>query len=68
MYEQNAIFPFVRLRLCGFDYGTVNVFAVAVGREMGERVWGDGRFALSFLWFLSRYARKKSFLLSVESL
>ena len=66
MCEQNSIFPCVRLNLCDFGYETVNCgtengFAVAVGREreMGE----VGSF---FLWFLSRYARKKSFLLSVE--
>ena len=72
MYEQNLIFPFVRLNLCGFGCETVNGFAVAISRVMGEWEW-DGwdvnrRVALSFLWFLSRYARKKSFLLSVESL
>lgn len=33
MYEQNAIFPFVRLRLCGFGCGIVNGFAVAIERK-----------------------------------
>lgn len=33
MCEQNLIFPFVRLRLFSCGCGTVNCFAVAVGRK-----------------------------------
>ena len=51
MCEQNAIFPFVRSRLCGFSCEIVNGFAVAVGRKKGKWENGDGdeRLALSFL-------------------
>lgn len=59
-------FPFCALEFMrNSDCGTENGFAVAVGRAVGK---GErGRKACSFfLWFLSRYARKKSFLLSVE--
>ena len=53
--------------LCTFEFmrnsdcGTVKWFCCRY-RSGAERE----RSALSFLWFLSRYARKKSFLLSVE--
>ena len=55
MYEQNAIFPFVRLNLCGF----VNGFAVAIGREMGEWEEVDGKFTLSFV-VVSHFASLRS--------
>ena len=59
-------FPFCALEFMrNSNCETENDFAVAIGRGdgKGER----GRKACSFfLWFLSRYARKKSFLLSTE--
>ena len=67
MYEQNLFFPFVRFNLCGFGCGTVNDFAVAVGRkgrererEMGERwTW----LFLSFDFFLATLERNHSYCL-----
>ena len=59
MYEQNAIFPFVRLNLCGFSCETVNGFAVAIGREMWETGEGDERLALSFV-VVSHFASLRS--------
>ena len=62
----NLIFPFcafkiMQLLLRNSNCETESGFAIAIGRENV-----DGRLALSFLWFLSRYARKKSFLLPTE--
>ena len=60
-----SIFPCCALKFIRFsDCGTENGFAIAVGR--GERT--GRRVGSFFLWFLSRYARKKSFLLCVEGL
>ena len=64
MYEQNLIFPFVRLNLCGFGCGIVNGFAVAVGREMGEWEWGTiGLLFLFFDFFLATLERNHSYCL-----
>ena len=55
-------FPFCALEFMrNSDCETENGFAVAISRGDGK-----GERGSFFLWFLSRYARKKSFLLSVE--
>ena len=59
MCEQNAIFPFVRLNLCGFGCGTVNGFAVAIGKEEENGCEMDGRLALSFV-VVSHFASLRS--------
>ena len=61
MCEQNSIFPFVRLNLCDFWLWNRKWFCC----RCRSRRWAWS-VALSFLWFLSRYARKKSFLLPTE--
>ena len=65
MCEQNLIFPFVRLNLCSFGCGTVNCFAVAVSREMGENEKGRGVRRGSFFSLISFSLRSKEIILIV---